>query len=58
METTMTEQKESGAVPVAATPDDPGWRFTCPEHGWGSNLIPCPDDRHKETEQGESSDEQ
>jgi hypothetical protein len=34
-------------------------RYVCLEHGWVSNLIPCPDDRHKAgTEQGESSDEQ
>jgi hypothetical protein len=41
-----------------STPDEPGWRYTCPEHGWGSNLVPCPDDSHKEgTEQG-GDDEQ
>jgi hypothetical protein len=43
---------------ASAAPDHPGWRFTCPEHGWGSNLIPCPDDRHKETEQGEGGDDE
>jgi hypothetical protein len=51
---------EAGERELVVTAPRPGWRYTCQVHGWGSNLIPCPDDRHKAagTEQGEGDDEQ